>query len=47
MSVLFADIKTPYIDTLTTRRVLSPAVKENIFQGLFTKPDEAVTEQFS
>lgn len=47
MSVLFADIKTPYIDTLTTRRVLSPAVKENIFQGLFTKPEEAVTEQFS
>ena len=47
MSVLFADIKTPYIDTLTTRRVLSPAVKENIFQGLFTKPDEAVTEQFA
>ena len=47
MSAIFADIKTPYIDTLTTKRVLSPAVKENIFQGLFTKPDEAVTEKYS
>lgn len=47
MSALFADIKTPYIDTLTTRRVLSPAVKENIFQGIFTKPEEAVTEKYS
>lgn len=47
MSAIFADIKTPYIDTLTTRRVLSPAVKENIFQGLFTKPDESVTEKYS
>lgn len=47
MSAIFADIKTPYIDALTTKRVLSPAVKENIFQGLFTKPDEAVTEKYS
>ena len=47
MSAIFADIKTPYIDTLTTKRILSPAVKENIFQGLFTKPDEAVTEKYS
>lgn len=47
MSALFADIKTPYIDTLTTKRILSPAVKDNIFQGIFTKPDEAVTEKYS
>lgn len=47
MAVLFADIKTPYIDTLTTKRVLSPVVKDNIFQGIFTKPDEAVTEKYS
>lgn len=47
MSVLFADIKTPYVDTLTTKRVLSPVVKDNIFQGIFTKPDEAVTEKYS
>lgn len=44
---IFADIKTPYVDRLTTKRILSPAVKENIFQGIFTKPDEAVTEKFS
>lgn len=47
MSVLFADIKTPYVDSLTTKRILSPAVKDNIFQGIFTKPDEAVTEKYS
>ena len=47
MAVLFADIKTPYIDTLTTKRILSPAVKDNIFQGIFMKPDEAVTEKYS
>lgn len=47
MAVLFADIKTPYIDTLTTKRILSPVVKDNIFQGIFTKPDEAVTEKYS
>jgi hypothetical protein len=44
---LFADIKTPYVDTLTTRRILSPAVKENIFQSVMLKPNEAVTEKFS
>lgn len=47
MSALFADISTPYINAVTTRRVLSPAVKENIFQGIMLKPDEAVTEKFS
>lgn len=44
---LFADIKTPYVDTLTTKRILSPVVKDNIFQGIFMKPDEAVTEKYS
>lgn len=47
MANLFADIKTPYINTLTTKRILSSAVKENIFQGIFMKPDEAVTEKYS
>ena len=47
MANVFADIKTPYIDTLTTKRVLSPAVKENIFQGIMLKPNEAVTEKYS
>lgn len=47
MAAIFADIKTPYIDTLTTKRILSPAVKENIFQGIMLKPGEAVTEKYS
>ena len=47
MANLFAHIKTNYINALTTKRILSPAVKENIFQGIFTKPDEAVTEKYS
>lgn len=47
MATIFADIKTPYIDTVTTKRILSSALKENIFQGIFTKPDEAVTEKYS
>lgn len=47
MAGLFADIKTPYINELTLKRILSPAVKENIFQGIMLKPGEAVTEKFS
>ena len=47
MANLFADINTPYINALTTKRILSPAVKENIIQGIFTKPNEAVTEKYS
>lgn len=44
---LFADIKTPYVNSITLKRILSPAVKENIFQGIMLKPNEAVTEKFS
>lgn len=47
MSAIFADIKTPYVNNLTLRRILSPAVKENIFQGIMLKPNEAVTEKYS
>lgn len=47
MATIFADIKTPYVDSLTTKRILSPAVKENIFQGIMLKPNEAVTEKYS
>jgi hypothetical protein len=47
MATLFAGIKTPYVDSLTTKRILSPAVKENIFQGIMLKPNEAVTEKYS
>lgn len=47
MAVLFADIKTPYINEATLKRVMTKKVKENIFQNIFTKPNEAVTEKFS
>ena len=47
MASIFADIKTPYVDTLTTKRILSPAVKENIFQGIMLKPNESVIEKYS
>lgn len=44
---LFADIKTPYVNEATLKRVMSARVKDNIFQGIFTRPGEAVTEKFS
>lgn len=47
MANLFADISTPYVNDITLRRILSPAVKENIFQGIMLKPGEAVTERYS
>lgn len=47
MASVFADIQTPYINALTAKRVLSSAVKENIFQGIILKPEEAVTERYS
>lgn len=47
MPQLFADITTPYINEATLKRVMSSRVKDNIFQGIFTRPGEAVTEKFS
>jgi hypothetical protein len=47
MAGIFADIKTPYINQLTLKRILSSTVKENIFQGIMLKPGEAVTEKYS
>lgn len=47
MSAIFADIKTPYVNELTLKRNLVPRVKENIFQGIVTRPNEACTERFS
>ena len=47
MASLFADIKTPYVNEATLKRIMSSRVKENIFQGIFTRPNEAVTEKFS
>lgn len=47
MATLFADIKTPYINELTLKRVLAPRVKENIFQSVIFRPEEACTDKFS
>lgn len=47
MAAILADIKTPYINEATLKRVMSSQVKDNIFQNVFTKPNEAVTEKFS
>lgn len=44
---LFADIRTPMINEATLKRIMSPRVKKNIFQGVILRPNEAVTEQFS
>lgn len=47
MGAIFADIKTPYVNEITLKRNLVPRVKENIFQGIVTRPNEACTEKFS
>ena len=47
MAALFADIKTPYVNEATLNRIASPRLKDNIFQGILTRPNEAVTEKFS
>lgn len=47
MATLFADIKTPFVNDITLKKVMSARVKDNIFQGILTKPGEAVTEKFS
>ena len=46
-NALFSDIKTPFVNDATLKRVMSARVKDNIFQGIFTRPGEAVTEKFS
>lgn len=47
MANILGDIRAPYINTATLRRVLSTTPKPNIFQGIFTRPGEACTEKFS
>ena len=47
MAGLFADIKTPFVNEATLKRIMSSRVKENIFQNIFTRPNVAVTEKFS
>lgn len=47
MASIFADIKTPYVDLVTLKRLLVPKTKENIFQNIITRPEESATEKFS
>ena len=47
MSQIFAGIDTPFINTATLKRVMSNRQKDNIFQGVFTRPNEACTEKYS
>ena len=47
MSQIFAGIETPFINTATLKRVMSNRQKDNIFQGVFTRPNEACTEKYS
>lgn len=47
MATILSEIKAPFVNEATLKRVMSKAVKENIFQSIFAKPNEAVTEKFS
>lgn len=47
MSAIFAGINTPYINQSTLKRVMSNRQKDNIFQGIITRPNEACTEKYS
>ena len=47
MSQIFAGIDTPFINTATLKRVMNNRQKDNIFQGVFTRPNEACTEKYS
>ena len=47
MSALFAAINTPFVNDVTLKRIMSTRGKDNIFQGIFTRPEEACTEKYS
>lgn len=47
MSAIFSAINTPFINEATLKRVMSTRGKDNIFQGIFTRPEEACTEKYS
>ena len=44
---IFGGINTPYVNEVTLKRLLVPKVKENIFQKVVFRPEEAATEKFS
>lgn len=45
--ILLSEIKTPFVNDVTLKRVMASKVKDNIFQNIFTRPGEAVTEEFT
>ena len=47
MSALFAAINTPYVNDVTLKRIQNTRGKDNIFQGIFMRPEEACTEKYS
>ena len=47
MSALFAAINTPFVNEVTLKRIMSTRGKDNIFQGIFMRPEEACTEKYS
>lgn len=47
MAAIFTNIKAPFINDATLRRVMSSVVRDNIFQNILAKPNEAVIEKYS
>jgi hypothetical protein len=47
MTSIFTNIKAPFINDATLRRVMSSVVRDNIFQNILAKPNEAVIEKYS
>ena len=47
MASILGNISSPLINETSLRRIMSSQTKDNIFQNIFTKPNEAVTEKFS
>ena len=47
MPAIFAGINTPYVNLTTLNRVQSNRQKDNIFQGVIARPNEACMEKYS
>ena len=47
MGAIFSAINTPFINETTLKRIMSARGKDNIFQGIVTRPEEACTEKYS
>ena len=47
MAALFSAINTPFVNAVTLKRIMATRGKDNIFQGIVTRPEEACTEKYS